>query len=760
MLPPEVLRPPTQPAPAPAAAGGRTTGPTLALLRSNWASLLVIVPLTVTDVAIDSGLTLSYKFLIDYAIVPRNRDVLVLILCCLGGSVLVSSAISLYRDRYYAAFVARVVGDLRSAAFERCQRLPLGASVGSSPADLMARLSTDIVGIETWLTGAVHGMIAPALSMVVGSVMLFFILTWPLALASMLIWPLMLMGPRLIAPRAAKASYEKKAVEGELLARVEETIDARREVKAYGLEGFAKGRFDGVLGRLTSSASRTGFLGFLVERTTVISICTLQVVIISAGSWMAYRGMVSVGSLVTFFSLYWNLGWWLVVLGRSGPAVVSAVGSMRRLDELLDAPQDPPDPPRAVSLGPLRRELRFDDVTFAYPGREPVLRGASFKIERGEFIAVVGPSGSGKSTVLNLLARFYEPTSGKILIDGVAAASATTRSLRKQIALVFQETYLFDVSVRENIRLGRLDATDEEVEAAAREAEIHDTIAALPGGYGAILSEGAQLSGGQRQRLAIARALLRDAPILLLDEATSALDPTTEAAVNQTLLRAGKGRTTVFVTHRLAAAVTADRIIVVQRGGIAEQGSHAELLEREGVYAELWRKQNGFILSGDGAAAQVSADRLRHIPLLRPLDDEQLTALAGQLVSIKVGAGQPVISEGEPGSLFYLIARGLVTVSKAGPDGEPVEVARLGDGDQFGELALLNDSPRGATVTARTDCLFLTLTREQFRELLRMTPDVREMVERIANERQNEGPSSSREALPDSPGDTAQEIGE
>jgi ATP-binding cassette subfamily B protein len=723
------------------ARGASTAG----LLAARWPALLALVPLTVTDVAIDSGLTLSYKFLIDRAIVPHDGAALGRILATLGGAVVIGSALALLRDRLYAGLVARAMADLRREAFERCQRLPIGAEVGDSSADLLARLSTDLGGIEVWLAGAIHGVVVPALSIALGTVILFFLLTWPLALASLLVWPLMLLGPRLIAPRAARAADAKKQVESALLSQAEEVIAARRVVRAYGLESFASGRHERALGQLVAVGARTGFLGYLVERTTVVSISTLQVAIVAAGSWMAYQGMVSVGSAVTFFSLYWNLGWWLVVLARSGPALVSAASSMRRLDDLLSAPLDAPDPPAAPDLAPLARELRFDEVTFAYPGREPVLRGLSFAIKQGEFVAVVGPSGSGKSTVLGLLARFYEPLAGAILLDGVAVSGATRRSLREQVAMVFQETYLFRASLRENIRLGRPGATDAAVEAAARRAEIDETIRALPGGYEAVVGEGGvQLSGGQRQRLAIARALVRDATLLLLDEATSALDPATEAAVNETLVRAGEGRTTLFVTHRLAAAVHADRILVVRAGTVVEQGSHPDLLAQDGVYAELWRKQQGFILSSDGAAAQVTVERLRSIPLLRPLDDEHLAALAHQLVSTRASAGQTVLTQGEPGSLFYLIVRGLVTVSRRLPGGEEIELARLGDGDQFGELALLHDSPRIATVTARTDCLFLTLTGQQFGELLRRTPDVRAMVERIAHEREREPSPESR----------------
>ncbi|MFO0660550.1 MAG: ATP-binding cassette domain-containing protein [Polyangiaceae bacterium] len=431
-----------------------------------------------------------------------------------------------------------------------------------------------------------------------------------------------------------------------------------------------------------------------------------------------------------------------MVLGRSGRRWSRRVSSARRLDELLNAETEP-STRRKPDTG-LRRDIRLNDLTFAYPGRDAVLRGVNLTLKQGEFVAVVGPSGSGKSTVLGLVSRFLEPKSGFVSFDGMPASLLSTRSIRHQMAIVSQDTFLFRLSLRENIRFGRPSATDEEVEAAAREAEIHDTIKRLPNGYDTVVGEGGfSMSGGQRQRIAIARALIRNAPILLLDEATSALDPATEASVNETLLRAGRGRTTIFVTHRLSGVVQADRIVVVAGGMIAEDGTHATLLAKEGLYSELWKKQQGFTLSSDGALAQISAERLRDIPLLRPLSLTQLEALAPKFVSMRVSPGQAVINEGERANLFYIIARGLVMVSKRNDVDDDVEVARLGDGDQFGELALLNDSPRTATVTTRTECLFLTLNRAQFLELLETTPDVKAMVERIAGERAQPTPSTA-----------------
>lgn len=746
-LPPELQGPPSTPPPRRDTAhpGAEPRhGATWALLRGHLSKLGVLVPLTITDVAIDSGLTLSYKFIIDLAILPHDSHALGVILAVLAGAVTLSSALSLFRDRYYAKALARMIVELRRAAFDKLQRLPANAPIAQSSADLMSRLSADISGVEMWLGSAVHGMLVPALGVLLGTAMLFYILAWQLALVSTLIWPIVLLGPRLIAPKAAAAAYAKKGIETEILAQIEETIAARREVKAYGLEDFSRTRFGSVLDRFSSRTVDASFLGFLIERSTVISICVLQVVVVAAGSIMAFYGKISVGSLVTFLSLYWNLGWSLVVLGRSGPSVVAAISSMQRIDELLASPDEPKDPPDAKVLTGLRRDIRLTGLTFAYPHRDPVLKELNLTINQGEFVAIVGPSGSGKSTVLGVISRFLEPSQGFVSYDGMPSTILATKSIRRQMAIVSQDTFLFRLSLRENIRFGRPSATDADVIEAACEAEIHDTISKLPKGYDTVVGEGGfSLSGGQRQRIAIARALLRNAPILLLDEATSALDPATESSVNETLRRAGRGRTTIFVTHRLSGIVQADRIVVVQGGNIAEQGPHNELLAKEGLYAELWRKQQGFILSDDGALAQVTAERLRDIPLLRPLSEEQLTLLAPQFVSMRVSPGQAVINEGERASLFYIVARGLVMVSRRDEYGDDVEVARLGDGDQFGELALLNDSPRTATVTTRTDCLFLTLNRTQFLELLRTTPDVRAMVERIAGERAQPTPSTA-----------------
>jgi ATP-binding cassette subfamily B protein len=315
-----------------------------------------------------------------------------------------------------------------------------------------------------------------------------------------------------------------------------------------------------------------------------------------------------------------------------------------------------------------------------------------------------------------------------------------------------QESFLFDLTVRDNIQLGKLDATSEEIAKAAKDAELDGAVAKLARGMVTMVGHGgSRLSGGERQRVALARALVRSPAILLLDEATSALDPATEAAVARTLTRLAKDRTIISITHRLTTAVDADRIFVLADGQIVESGTHAELLARGGTYAEMWRKQEGIVVSPDGQYATVTPERLREIPLLKPLSDAQLASLCGAFALERASRGQTVLTEGEAGDAFYIIARGSVTVTAARSDGGTRELARLTEGDQFGEMALLKQAPRNATVTARTDCLFLTLPRQAFHDLLLATPDVRREVERIAKERAD----APRSLIPPRPGEPA-----
>jgi ATP-binding cassette subfamily B protein len=290
--------------------------------------------------------------------------------------------------------------------------------------------------------------------------------------------------------------------------------------------------------------------------------------------------------------MFVSMGYALTDLAQFVPTLAQAIGSVQHLEEVFNEKPSLADAPDAPPLPRMQTALAAEDVSFAYPDGRLALSNVSFEVRKNSYLAIVGRSGSGKSTILNLLLRFYDPTEGRLAMDGVDIRTTTQDSLRAQIGIVFQDSFLFNTSILENIQMGKPDATMEEIEAALRAAEVWEMVQALPHGLETFVGErGGKLSGGQRQRLAIARALVRSPAILILDEATSALDAIAEAAINATLQRIARARTVINVTHRLSNVVGADRILVMHEGRIGEAGSHAELLAQNGYYASLWRTQ-------------------------------------------------------------------------------------------------------------------------------------------------------------------------
>jgi len=326
------------------------------------------------------------------------------------------------------------------------------------------------------------------------------------------------------------------------------------------------------------------------------------------------------------------------------------------------------------------------------------------------------------------------------------------------MGIVFQDNFLFNTTVRANLRMAKQDATDEEIVKAAEQAEIHDFILSLPDGYETLAGErGQRFSVGQRQRIAIARAILRDPAVLLLDEATSALDATTEFAIRKNVFDPASGRTVLFVTHRLSMAMEADRIFVMNGGRLAELGKHAELLSKGGLYAQLWKKQGGLRISHDGDRADVEPSLLRTIPILEDMDDAVLAQLTRAFVIEHHPEERIVFEQGDHGDKFYIIIRGVVSVLRTSPSGEKQNLAALGDGDHFGEVALLRNAPRNATIYTQTPCIFLTLSRSQFRDFLSRAPSAQQRFHRSLLERggvlkENREPVlSGAQAPPDRP---------
>jgi ATP-binding cassette subfamily B protein len=464
---------------------------------------------------------------------------------------------------------------------------------------------------------------------------------------------------------------------------------------------------------------------------------SVLVTAMGVGTFLTLQGQLSVGSLIAFFELVWFMVTAVEEFAKIVPRFQQAAAGMRRVQELLAERADVTDATDAKPLPPLAHAIRFDNVSFGYGGSDSILTDVNLTIPARRSVAIVGPSGCGKTTMLGLLMRLHDASTGSVTFDGWDVRGVTQASLRAQIGVVLQESGLFNLTVRESIRLGRPDATDEEVEAAARDADMHDTVRRLPQGYETPVGErGVRLSGGQRQRIALARALVRRSPILILDEPTSALDAESEAAVLATLDRLALDRTVVLVTHRLASVANFDQIIVLDDGRVVERGTHEELLALNGTYSRVWQRQTGFIISTGSEQAHVEPARLRGIPLFEHLDDAQLAIVADRFATERYAEGEVVVEEGARGDRLHIIVRGKIEVLRRDAEGQTQRLSALEDGDFFGEIALLRGVPRTATVRTRTPCLMLALERDEFLNLLRTVPQLRTRIEKVAEMRE------------------------
>jgi len=706
-------------------------------LRPYRTKAWLILGALVVEMAVNAFVPLSFKVLVDDVLPNRDRRLLTVIVAWLAAGVLLMVFVGLARDWLYARVSTRILADMRTRIFERLQRLSVDYYSRTDEANIVARFSTDHAAVENAVVSATWG-IMPAFDVLLTTILLFA-LDWRLALVAMLIWPLSLLGPRALSPRATLASYEKKEAEAGMLGTVQENAGAQRVVKAFGLESSAIGAFAGRNDKLLGHAARVSFLSALIERSAGIGILVLQVLTMAIGAGLALDGRLSIGTLVAFQTLFLTLSYAIYNVAQFSPVLVQATGGMQRIEELLAEVPTVPDAAAAPDQDRMCASIELSAVTFAYPGREPALRAVDIGIPSGASVAIVGASGSGKSTLVNLLLRFYDPSAGALSIDGTDMRRVTQQSVRAQLAVVFQDNLLFNTTLRENIRLSRPGATDDDVEAAANAAEIHDFITSLPRGYDESAGErGARLSGGQRQRIAIARALLRDPAVLILDEATSALDPHTEAAINATLARVSQGRTVLTVTHRLSAITGADCIYMLDRGHVAERGSHLELLERGGMYALQWEKQTGFAYSPRDTVPVVRPAALRRMRILDQLDDAMLHALAPLFMAESFARDCDIVRVGEHGDRLFVIVHGRAHVIKRDGDGIERTIATLDDGDYFGEMALLDGGLRTATVRTAGFCTVLSLARGPFMELLERVPDVRAGIEREAVKRRDE----------------------
>jgi len=563
-------------------------------LLANYKKILTLVSLgIVVETLFNVIMPLSLKFLIDDALGEEDFEALYKILGVLAAAGIFTSIVAVWYERWDARLAAALISDVRKRLFEHVQNLPSAYFARTKRGEILSRFSVDLSAFEGSVKSFANSAALPLLELIAGIVLMLF-LNWQLAVIALLVFPITLIGPRILTPKAVQANYEQKLNESALLGMVQENIAAQAVIKAFTLQRRAFGWFNMRNDDARDKIAAAMFLSTMVERTVTIAVLLLHLVVLAIGAYLATKGQITIGTFVTFESAFWEVSYNIAHVMHFIPVSISSAAAVRHIQELLDEPTRGADRPGAPDLPRITHDITFDHVSFTYEGSQtPVLDNLSLRLDVGRRIAIVGPSGSGKSTLLNLILRLYVPDEGRVTIDGVDIRKVTRESLRRSMAVVFQENMLFNMSIRENIRLGKEGTTDEEVEAAARKAEIHRYIMSLPQKYDTSVGErGDTLSGGQRQRIAIARAIVRNPSVLLLDEATSALDQTTEAAINKTLLKLAKGRTMIFSTHRLTSVVDMDEIIVISGGKAIERGSHQKLLAANGVYRRLWDDQS------------------------------------------------------------------------------------------------------------------------------------------------------------------------
>jgi ATP-binding cassette, subfamily B, multidrug efflux pump len=570
---------------------GATARRLLGELRPYSRSLLLVFALVVVGALSQAGGPWLIGRAIDRYILGDDPARLFRTMALLFGVYVAGTLATRGQIRQVGSVGQRVLASMRERIFERLQRLPLRYFDRHPVGDLMSRVTNDVDTLNQLLSQGITQLLGSLFSLI-GIVVAMLILDWRLALVSFAIIPVMLLTNVFFARRARRAFRTTRVTVGDVTAGLQEEIIGVREAQAFNrtaanIERFRERNAANRAANVQAVAITSAFAPAIDVLSTLAT-----AVVIGYGGYLVLTGTLTVGLLTAFLIYVQQFFRPILLASQVYTQGQAALAGAERIYNILDEEPEPPDPPGAGKLGEIEGRIQFEDVTFAYdPGRS-VLHDVSFNIEPGQTVALVGPTGAGKTTIANLIPRFYDATGGSIRVDGFDVREVERRSLRRRIASVLQEPFLFSGTVAENIRYGRLDATQEEIEAAARAVSAHHFITALPHGYDTQLGTGGgTLSGGQRQLVSFARAVLADPRILILDEATSNIDTRTEALIQTALRTLLRGRTSVVIAHRLSTIRNADVILVVESGRVVERGTHASLLSSDGLYADLYRRQ-------------------------------------------------------------------------------------------------------------------------------------------------------------------------
>ncbi|OWR27300.1 multidrug ABC transporter ATP-binding protein [Saccharibacillus sp. O23] len=573
----------------------RDTGATLrrlwAYLNRQRAGLILVYALTILAALVTMVSPYLLGVAIDRFITPGRSEGLWGLCVLLLGLYAAGAAASWLQAYVMTGVAQRMLQSLRGDLFRKYQQLPIFFFDTRTHGELMSRNTNDIENVSNGLNQTVTQMLT-SLIVVIGSLIFMLRLDIRLTLVSLITIPLVMLATRLIAGVTRRSFKQQQERLGALNGLIEESVGGLRTVQIFRREPAMQAEFDGINGELNRAAVRaqivSGLVGPVMNMLNNISFALIAAV----GGWMVWNGWTSVGVIVSFLNYSRQFGRPISDLANQYNLIQSGVAGAERVFEILDLDNEYESEGRALNGNAVRGEVVFDQVSFAYRPDRLILQDVSFRANPGQKIALVGPTGAGKTTIVNLLTRFYEVSSGVIRIDGQDIRELDKNDLRRSVGMVLQDAYVFAGTIRDNIRYGRLDASDSEVEQAARLANADAFIRALPKGYDSELTMGGgNLSHGQRQLLTIARAVLADPAILILDEATSSIDTRTEMHIQAAMRSLMKGRTSFVIAHRLSTVQDADKILFMNGGRAAEQGTHEELLAARGAYYALYRSQ-------------------------------------------------------------------------------------------------------------------------------------------------------------------------